>query len=55
LIDLYCLSPKCRHQAALNVDNYPDHVPVHGFAMACTNCGIIGADARPAYDAHERG
>jgi hypothetical protein len=33
----------------LNVDGYGDAVPVPAFGprMVCTNCGIIGAHARP--------
>ena len=33
----------------IDLDGYPDDVPVPWFGprMACTHCGIIGADARP--------
>jgi hypothetical protein len=39
----------CHHQAVLAVDEWPDHLPVPSFGpcMACTRCGIIGADVRP--------
>jgi hypothetical protein len=38
-----------QHGAVLAVDRWPDDVPVPAFGprMICTNCGIIGADARP--------
>jgi hypothetical protein len=36
---------QCHHQAILNVETWPDHVP--GPSMVCTRCGIVGADARP--------
>jgi hypothetical protein len=37
------------HEATLNVEAWPDHVPVPAFGprMVCTRCGIVGADARP--------
>ena len=46
---VFCLNPHCLHRAQLDVDGYPDDVPVPWFGprMACTKCGIIGADARP--------
>jgi hypothetical protein len=39
----------CHHGAVLLVDRWPDDVPVPAFGprMACTSCGIVGADARP--------
>jgi hypothetical protein len=39
----------CRHEAVLDVETWPDSVPVPAFGqrMVCTRCGIIGADARP--------
>jgi hypothetical protein len=44
---VYCFA--CHHEAVLDVDDYPDEVPVPSFAprMVCTRCGMIGADARP--------
>ena len=49
---VYCCG--CQHQANLNVDCYDASIPVPAFAarMGCTNCGVIGADVRPAW--HER-
>jgi hypothetical protein len=37
------------HEVVLSVDRWPDHMPFAGFGprMACTACGIMGADARP--------
>jgi hypothetical protein len=42
----------CHHRAVLLVDPWPDHVTVPSFGprMVCTSCGIIGADARPAWE-----
>lgn len=39
----------CHHEAVLEVEAWPDHVPVPAFRrrMVCTKCGIIGADVRP--------
>ena len=39
----------CHHETVLDVEAWPDHVPVPAFGpwMVCTRCGIIGADARP--------
>jgi hypothetical protein len=44
---VYCLL--CHHRAVLGVDKWPDHVTVPSFGprMVCTQCGMIGADARP--------
>jgi hypothetical protein len=46
-IAVSCL--QCHHEAVLSADRWPDHmaVPTLGRRMACTRCGIIGADARP--------
>ena len=39
----------CHHEAVLEVEAWPDYVPVPTFRgrMICTRCGIIGADVRP--------
>jgi hypothetical protein len=46
-LDATC--PNCHQATRLDVDPWPDHVPVPIFGprMVCTRCGIIGADARP--------
>jgi hypothetical protein len=46
---VYCLNMRRLHRARLDADSYPDDVPVPWFGprMVCTQCGIIGADARP--------
>jgi hypothetical protein len=46
-LDVSCW--QCHHRAILNVEAWPDHVPVPtlGPRMVCTRCGIIGVDARP--------
>jgi hypothetical protein len=44
---VYCTA--CPRTVVLNVDRYPETVPVPAFGprMVCTGCGMIGADARP--------
>jgi hypothetical protein len=39
----------CHHEAVLLVERWADAVLVRSFRpkMACTACGIVGADARP--------
>ncbi len=39
----------CNHSAVFNVDRYGDDVFVPSFnsCMVCTQCGTIGAEARP--------
>jgi hypothetical protein len=39
----------CHHEAVLEVEAWPDHVPVPAFRgrVVCTRCGIIGGDVRP--------
>jgi hypothetical protein len=39
----------CYHEATVSAEPWPDDVPVPTFGprMVCTNCGIVGADARP--------
>jgi hypothetical protein len=46
-LDVSCW--QCHHRAILSADPWPDHVPVPSFGprMVCTQCGIVGADARP--------
>jgi len=44
--------PACHRETALDVEAYPDDVPVPAFGpcMVCTSCGMIGADARPNWN-----
>jgi hypothetical protein len=46
----------CYHQAVINVDGYPDHVPVPDFEgrLKCTRCGTVGADIRPNWNEQRR-
>jgi hypothetical protein len=46
----------CHHEACLDVEAWPDHVPAPAFGprMVCTCCGIIGADARPNWKEQAR-
>jgi hypothetical protein len=46
---VYCGAIDCHHAAVLNVERYPDDVPVPAFGprMRCIACGHLGADARP--------
>jgi hypothetical protein len=48
-VAVWCLGRDCNHHRVIEVNNYPDDVPVPSFGprMVCTNCGAIGADARP--------
>jgi hypothetical protein len=45
---------QCHHRAIMSAAPWADDVPVPTFGprMACTHCGIIGADARPNW--HEQ-
>jgi hypothetical protein len=44
----------CNHQAIINVDGYPDRMPVPDFGgrLMCTRCGTVGADVRPNWREH---
>ena len=44
---IYC--PACHRSVPLNVDSFGESVPIPAFGlrMVCTECGMIGADARP--------
>jgi hypothetical protein len=45
----------CRHETAINVDQYPDRMTVSsiGPRMVCTACGHAGADVRPNWLEHK--
>jgi hypothetical protein len=49
-LQVYCLA--CHRETALDVEVYPDDVPVASFGarMVRTSCGMVGADARPNWD-----
>src|ERR1700674_1804817 len=51
---IYCTA--CTHSAVLNVDRYADDIFVPSFNsyMVCTQCGIIGAEARPNWSERPR-
>ena len=46
---VWCGGRGCNHRRVIDVDCYPDDVPVPVFGprMVRTVCGAIGADARP--------
>ena len=46
-LDVTCTN--CRYETVLNVDAYPDDMPVPAFGpkTVCDWCGMVGADARP--------
>ena len=48
-LHVWCGNCRCSHQAVLDVERYPDEIPVPSFGprMMCTRCGFVGADARP--------
>jgi hypothetical protein len=49
LRSLFATCLACGHKTKVNVDAWPDDVPVPSFGprMRCTKCGNRGADARP--------
>ena len=51
-VAVWCLGRDCNHHRVIEVNNYPDDVPVPSFGprMVCTNCGAIGADERPNWN-----
>ncbi len=53
---LKVLCPRCHHSAVLDVAPWPDDVVVPWFGprMVCTQCGSIGADARPNWKEQRR-
>jgi predicted DNA-binding ribbon-helix-helix protein len=46
---LICLDRKCRHEATMGVDDYPDEIELPSFAprMVCSKCGGKQIDVRP--------
>lgn len=52
-LSVSCLS--CHHDSIVNMDRWPDDVPVPSFGpkMVCSKCGMVGADARPNWLEHE--
>jgi len=46
---LYVTCLHCDYHAEVNVDRWPDDVPVPSFGprLRCTRCGKLGAAARP--------
>ena len=48
-LSVHCESFYCLHSSIIAVENFPDNVlvPSLGPRMACTQCGRIGAHARP--------
>ncbi len=46
-----CLNDECRHDADVNVDDQPAHLPVPSFAtrMRCSICGSKNITVRPAW------
>jgi hypothetical protein len=49
---IYCSNaPHCWHHATINADRWPDDVRLSDLEplFVCTQCGAIGAEARPDY------
>jgi hypothetical protein len=48
--------PKCQHKAFIEVDQWPDDMPValFGSIMECSKCGTVGANVRPAWKKRAR-
>jgi hypothetical protein len=48
--------PKCQPKAFIEVDQWPDDMPValFGSIMECSKCGTVGADVRPAWKKRAR-
>jgi hypothetical protein len=46
---LVCVDPKCRHEATMSLDDYPDAMELPSFAprMACSRCGVKRITVRP--------
>ena len=47
---VYC--DACHHDAALDLSDLDDEIPVPAFGprMVCTGCGAMGADVRPDWN-----
>jgi hypothetical protein len=43
----YCLNDACRHQAVIDVLNYPDDVEIPSWRAKCSKCGGRRVDVRP--------
>ena len=54
-LHVWCGNVRCQHDAVLDVEGYPDEIPVTTFGprLVCTACGFIGADARANWKEHK--
>ena len=43
----YCLNDACRHQALIDVLNYPDDIEIPSWRAKCSKCGGRRVDVRP--------